>query len=494
MTTIRRRAALVAVTGALLAGAVACNSDKLAGLNKNPNYPSSVDKNLLFTQAATAGPTLVLGENMQLRFSELFSQHVAEYQYPDEDAYNIRPATIDSYWQTLYSGPLEDLKQAYTQSAAIGDSARVASVLTMRAYIYQNATDIWGDIPFSQANRGDEGIIKPVYDQQSVIYDSLLVELARAQKAATGAGAGFGASDPIYGGSKTAWHKFAASLRARVAIRISMKNPTRAATELTAVRDSGFASNADNALIRWPGDGQNDNPYFTSSLTRDDFRVSLTLIDTLKSLNDPRLPIYAQPTQEWQAALDDGDTTGVVKYAGLQNALTAADAAELGYYASRIGTKFFARNAPQVLMDYAEYEFIMAEAAQRALIPAGGTTAAQYYYNGITASMQYQGVSAPEIAAYLAQPRVIYTAGAAGLQQIALQKWIALYGVGTEAWAEQRRTGFPSLQVGPEASTTVIPRRLEYPQSEQSLNLANYNAAVARQGANNKTTKIYWQP
>lgn len=493
MTHIRRTAAVVAA-GALFIGAAACNTDKLAGLNKNPNYPSTVDKNLLFTQAATAGPALTLGSSMQLYFTELFAQHVAEYQYPDDDAYNIRPATIDSYWQNYYSGPLEDLKQAYVQSAAIGDSARVASTLTMRAYLYQNVTDLWGDVPFSEANRGNEGIIKPAYDQQSQIYDSLLVELARAQHMAKGTGAGFGGADPIYGGNKTAWYKFAASLRARVAMRISTKNPTRAAAELTAVRDSGFSSNADNALIRWPGDGQNDSPYFTTFLTRDDHRMSVSLVDTLLSLNDPRLPIYAQPTQEWQDALDEGDTVGVTKYAGLQNALTADEAAELGYYTSRLGTKFYQRNTPSVLMDYAEYEFIMAEAVERGLIPAGGTTAAQYYYNGITASMQFHGVAAPAIAAYLAQARVVYTPGAAGLQQIGLQKWIALFGEGTEAWADQRRTGIPDLVVGPEAVTAIIPRRIEYPQSEQSLNLANYNAAVARQGANTKTTKIYWTP
>ena len=87
--------------------------------------------------------------------------------------------------------------------------------------------------------------------------------------------------------------------------------------------------------------------------------------------------------------------------------------------------------------------------------------------------MQYHGVPAPAIAAYLAQPRIIYTPGAAGLQQIGLQKWIALYGEGTEAWADQRRTGIPNLVPGPEAVTTIIPRRIEYPQSEQSLNLTN---------------------
>ena len=490
MTHIRRTAAVVAV-GALLLGAAACNTDKLAGLNKNPNYPSTVDKDLLFTQAATAGPALVLGSSMQLYFTELFAQHIAEYQYPDDDAYNIRPSTIDAYWQNYYSGPLEDLKQAYVQSAAMGDSARVASTLTMRAYLYQNLTDLWGDVPFSQANRGNEGIIKPVYDKQSTIYDSLLVELARAEKVATGPGAGYSGADPIYKGSKIKWKRFAGSLRARLAMRISNVDPTRAATELNAlVADSAmFLSNADNAIIRWPGDGQNDAPYFSNFFTngRDDHRVSLTLVDTLLSLNDPRLPVFAQPTQAFQTS-----GTGP-EYAGLQNALSADSAAELGYYTSRLGTYFYARNMPSVLMDYAEVQFILAEAAQRGLLTVGGGTAATYYYNGITASMQYYGISSAAIASYLTQPAVVYNP-ANGLQQIGLQKWIALYAEGTEAWANQRRTGIPNLVVGPEASVSVIPRRIEYPQSEQSLNLANYSDAVARQGANSKTTKIYWQP
>jgi hypothetical protein len=148
---------------------------------------------------------------------------------------------------------------------------------------------------------------------------------------------------------------------------------------------------------------------------------------------------------------------------------------------------------PSILMDYAEVQFIFAEAAQRGLLTAGTGTAATYYYNGITASMEYYGISSAAIASYLAQPSVVYNA-ANGLQQIALQKWIALYAQGTEAWANQRRTGIPSLEVGPEATLAIIPNRLEYPQSEQSLNLSNYNAAVASQGPNDKTTKMWWQP
>ena len=112
--------------------------------------------------------------------------------------------------------------------------------------MHDGAADADDDVPFSEANRGNEGIIKPAYDKQSVIYDSLLVELARAEKIATGAGAGYGGADPIYKGSKIKWKRFAGSLRARVAMRISNVNPARAATELNAlVADSAmFLSNA----------------------------------------------------------------------------------------------------------------------------------------------------------------------------------------------------------------------------------------------------------
>jgi hypothetical protein len=144
-------------------------------------------------------------------------------------------------------------------------------------------------------------------------------------------------------------------------------------------------------------------------------------------------------------------------------------------------------------MVYAEVAFIQAEAANRGI---GGLTPAQaagFYNAGITASMEQWGVSPADIAAYLAQPGVAYAGGAAGLNQIGLQKWIALFAQGTEAWAEYRRTGNPAtLKAGPAAAINTIPRRVAYSVDEQSVNGPNRAAAVARQGADNMTTHVWW--
>ncbi|HMI45264.1 MAG TPA: SusD/RagB family nutrient-binding outer membrane lipoprotein, partial [Gemmatimonadaceae bacterium] len=116
------------------------------------------------------------------------------------------------------------------------------------------------------------------------------------------------------------------------------------------------------------------------------------------------------------------------------------------------------------------------------------------YNQGIEASMAQWGVTdATAIAAFLATPGIVYTPGTAGLRQIALQKWIALYTDGVEAWSEWRRTCVPeTVKPGPAAVIGTVPRRYQYSIREASVNSANMDAAVARQGADDFTTRIYW--
>jgi hypothetical protein len=149
-------------------------------------------------------------------------------------------------------------------------------------------------------------------------------------------------------------------------------------------------------------------------------------------------------------------------------------------------------------MTYAEVLFLQAEAAERGWITA---VAADLYAAAIRANMtQYRSAPVPpangptdgEIDAYLAQPRILYTA-APGLQQIALQKWLALFMQGSEAWANQRRTNMPALATGPDLTLSSIPVRFSYPPLEQSQNSANLEAAVARQGGGNDLiTRLWW--
>jgi hypothetical protein len=374
----------------------------------------------------------------------------------------------------------------------------------MQSWLFQNLTDLWGDIPYSTALNGLAGgdALKPTYDTQKDVYYGLLATLTQASTSMAGGNSsgdpGLGSADVIYKGKVGNWIKFSNSLRARLALRMSKADAAKADAELKAAFAGGvMTSNADNALMPWPGDGIYNNPWANNFSGRDDHRMARTLIDTLNALSDPRLPIYAQPTK--------ADPT---KYAGMQNGLDNTFTATFFNTTSRPGTIFypgatvygtFGTSAglatPSYILTYAEVCFIQAEAAAKGI---GGLNAAQsagFYNAGVTASITQWGGTAAQAAAYLAQPNVAYNP-ATGLAQIGVQKWIALFTQGTEAWSEWRRTGYPlGIVPGPSMYTDVgniIPRRLLYPPGEQSSNAVNLAAAVADMGGDTQNTRMWW--
>ncbi len=461
---------------ALVLGASACD-DGLTEINRNPNQPETVTAQYLFPQGVTASVGLIRGASFDLHFASLWAQHIAKIQYVDEDRYDIRPQTIDAWWTTLYSGPLMDLQK--TIDIAGADAGAAAPARVMMVWTYGQMTDTWGDIPFSDALRGEGGVAPPTYDTQQQVYDGILSQLAASSTALGGAANTLGSSDPIYAGNPAAWQRFANSLRARYGMRLSKVDPARAQAEVTAaLAGPVFTSNDHDASLRWPGDGSNDNPYYTNFRTRDDHRVSATLVDTLKSFADPRLGVYAARAAD----------TGL--YTGVPNGLTNAAALEYGLSrTSKVGTAFASPTSPSHLMTYSELLFIRAEAAQRNWV-AGD--AAVLYRAAITANMESLGISAADIAAYLAQPRVAYNP-ATGLQQIALQKWLSLYQQGSEAYAEVRRTGVPHLVPGPAAITgSAFARRMPYPNVEQATNNSNLQTAISSQGNVTMVGRLWW--
>lgn len=493
-----RRTGALFGTAALL-WATACNTSNLTDTNRNPNAPEQVSAALLFPTAVISSINMVRS-TMEITPSAFvhWPQYLAEYQYPEISYYQFRPTTSDAWWNIWYTGPLQDLEQALRQAKTQNKPNQIGPILTIRAFDYWVMTDMWGDIPFSQAGKGDAGNFAPKYDTQQSIYDSLLTNLKDANTMMTAAGGGFDTQDPVYAGNMTKWKKFANSLRARLGLNLSNVDANRAKSEVAAaVAAGGFESNADNAQVNWPGDGTNDNPWFNNQKegqgTRDDARFSATFIDTLLHLNDPRIAVFARPVQDPTCGTVPSCTAvSAGEFRGMPNGLEAGAAGLWGTKASRLGTQIFAADQPSYFMTYAEFSFIKAEAAERGWI-AG--SAAQFYNDGIRASMNQWGITdATEIANYLAQPRVVYQGGAAGLAQIGLQKWIALFTQGFEAWTEWRRTGFPNLTPALNARTTggVIPRRVIYPQTEQSFNLANLKAAINSQGGSDALEKKLW--
>lgn len=486
-------------TGALLALTVACNADDLTKVNNNPNNPTEAPPNALFTNAVRTGVSRWLGA-FNARTLSLTAQHLAEVQYPETDAYlrlttNFTTANFDG----AYTAELEDFQQviaAGTDNAAPG---LYGPALVMRIWGFAHLTDSWGDIPYTGALQADAGgSLSPDYDLQKDIYADFFTVLATASADMAAAPANavrYGAADPIYSGNLLSWQRFSNSLRARHAMRLSNVDAVKARAEFIAAMAAPgglMASNADNAQLFWPGDGVYDNPWATNFKTRDDHRISNRLMDVMQAANDPRIPVYAQPTE--------ADPT---RYAGMPNALTHEDAQGYLNTASRPGEVFYpgatvygnfggsGGSFPSFLMTYAEVSFLKAEAAERTWIPG---SAAVFYADGIQASMEQWGVtSAAAIAAFLANPAIAYAGGTAGLRQIATQKWVALYTNGPQAWAEWRRTCAPAtVKPGPDASTSYVPRRLEYSLTENAVNADAVAAATDRQGPDTFASRMYW--
>jgi SusD/RagB-like outer membrane lipoprotein len=487
----------------MLLGMSACDPDKLVNVNEDPNNPTSAPPQAVFTYATRISMQRWFGSNpTNMRGTVLTAQHLAQVQYPDEDTYSRLDGTVtDGSFIFTYAQELKNFQAVIDAGTSLNEPLFWGPAQVMRSLLFGYVTDVWGDVPFSQALQGDaeDAIILPAYDAQKDIYNGLFKDLSDAVTAIAGAPSSaksLGAADPIYSGNKLRWQRFANSLRARHAMRLANVDQTTAKAQLAAAiaAPGGLvASNADNAIMRWPGDGIYDNPWAANNRTRDDHRLSDRLMNEMLPVNDPRVPVYAQPTLANSSV-----------FAGMPNGLTAAQAGNYSLISSRPGRVFYSTNRfcagcagltgasfPSFVLTYAEVSFILAEAAERGWI-AG--SAAAYYAQGIRASMEQWGVtSTAAIDAFLAQPAIAYQAGTAGLRQIALQKWIALFTDGVEAWAEWRRTCVPAtVKPGPAAIINTVPRRYQYSTREHSVNETNVGEAVTRQGADDFTSRMYW--
>jgi hypothetical protein len=514
--------------------ATACNTDKLTTVNNNPNSPTDAPSTALFTNAARNAAGRWEDGVGGTRYA-FMSQHFAEVQYPDDDAYTrLRASATSGLFNSSYNVELQDLELVRRRGVAANDPSTWGPAQVLQLWEFGILTDVFGDIPYTQAFKADSGILSPKYDMQKDIYADMFAKLAAASTALGGTTSNaLGDADPIYAGVASKWRKFANSLRARHALRLVNVDAATANTQLAAAfADPGglILTNADNAKLTWPGDGIYDNPWANNFKTRDDHRPSTRLVGYLRSLNDPRTPIYAMPATTVIPELMDttkvkktngADTIlvtnktlnycpggGTTCYVGLDNALTQAKASPLVPNTSRPGAIFypgatsygtFGGNGgkfPSYMMTAAEVEFIRAEAAERSL---GGLTPAQaagFYDAGIRRSMEMWGVATTDIDAYILQPSVAYASGATQverLRRIAVQKWLALYTDPIQAWSEVRRTCAPAeVKPGPNASENILPRRFYYSTTDRAVNGANLAEAVARQGTDNFRTRIYW--
>jgi len=467
------------IAGLLLFSATSCKKE-LVRINQNPNGSQTAQPDYLLTAATKTTADTYWGVANSMDASLLFVQYWAKIQYTDPDRYIYTNSSFQELWTVGYSKSIVNLNQIIKLADAQGNTNYKGVALVLRSWTFSLLTDAFGDIPYKQAANIDQSIT-PAYDTQKDVYYGILDDLKAAQAALDPSGKAI-AGDIIYANNITLWKKFANSLRLRIALRIADRDATKAKQVLDDIQTEGsgyISSNAEIAQLVYL-DSPNQNPVSNLFDTRDDYRISKTIVDKLVSLNDPRLPIYASPTQ---------DPTPQT-YVGIPNGLLVGDASSLGFTkTSKPGAYFRAPHAPAVIISYAEVLFDRAEAAARGLTTEDAAT---LYNQAVTASLQQYGIADAAVAIYTALPAVQYDP-TNYKKSIGEQKWIALFGQGLEAFAEWRRLDYPQLQ--PAVAGTLggkLPVRFIYPGTEQSLNGTNYKAAVADQGPDLLTTKLWF--
>ena len=455
----------------------AASCDDFGDMNVNPNSPSNPNTASLLTGAGRN-----IGAAITNIVPALYTQQIGDVTYIEESRYK----TIQFSYNGWYAGPLINLQyviqlntDAATKNtaAANGSNAnQIAVARIMKAYFSQYITDMWGDVSYTQSLKGADNF-SPSFDTQQSIYTDIFKELKEAQGQFDGGKAVVG--DVLLGGNAAKWKKFANSLRLIAALRLSKVDPAKGKAEfVAALADGVLTANADNIKYTYLTEANNEHPLYNNYITtnRKDFAVSSTFVDYLAGLKDPRLPAMADKNIT-------GDYRGV-PYAVFPVTWKAQDV-------SLVAASLRQQNSSVNVVTYAQVLLAQAEAAALGWTSAN---AKDLYEAGIKASMEQYGVySAAGFTTYITQVKVAYSAAKA-IELIGNQRWIALFYQGSEAWAEWRRTGFPALTPAakPLNGGTAIPRRFAYPTTEATLNKANYDAAVAKQGKDDQYTRVWW--
>ena len=457
--------------------------------NVNPKAATDVPAETLMANAVRNSLAMIDNMGQNSNVSRMMTQYIGMTQYTDPSRYVFSVRQIpDGYWNASYLN-LQDFKevkkliQDLTGSDAFNrmNANRMAIVDILEVLVYHNLVDVLGNVPYTEALGGFDGKT-PVYDDQVAIYSDLQVRLSSDIVTLTaGASDGsWGSEDLVYGGDVAMWKKFAATLKARLGMRLADVNPATAQAELTAAINAGMLEPGESMQLHWTAVTPHTNTIYALFVpsARNDYGPANTIIDKMVDLNDARLPAYFTQT-------DTSTEVGVEKwaYVGITYGSTTVAYNSISHFSDAM----FAPDFPATFACNAEVEFMLAEAAARGFTVPG--TAQEHYEAGILESHAHWGVTMDPT--YLAHADVAWDV-ARNKELIGTQKWLAQNNRGMEGWATWRTFDWPVLNVPPDLAYTDIPYRYPYPFNEPDLNGDNYTAAASAIGGDNVRTLLFW--
>lgn len=470
---------------------------KLEDINVNPNNVSETHPQLLLTDIEW-NAFQVTGVD------PLFASRMV-LQTDGEDVYQFYKWDRGSY--SDYN-QLRNVTKMIEEAKRIESKAYEALGKLFRAYYFYELTLTFGDIPYSEALKGEtEALYSPVYDTQKSVFLGILNELAEANTLLTDDNSVID-GDIIYGGSSYQWRKFINSFRLKVLLTLSKKEADAdfniVSTFANIVSSQPIMeSNADNGQLEFIDElGSRYTEYNNSGYGSARY-MDTTFIKKLQDRNDPRLFIFSGQTR-------------VAKEGGLPlNDFTAYEGGDPIAPYNEVNLKAIDGNVskvnlrytdepttePHMILGYSELQLILAEASVRGWI---SSSAATHYANAVKASFGFYNTYATDYAqyvdeaaatAYLLEPLVDFTQASTTeerIERIIMQKYLPsfLQG-GWRLYFDHLRTGYPAFR---QLTGVTPPTRWLYPNSEYQQNAENVSAAITRQfgAGNDNIRQIPW--
>lgn len=400
--------------------------------------------------------------------------------------YYLTEASGTGFWNTSYKW-LKQVRDMRIAAEKENDKNYLAIAKVMNAWIYSNLTDAFGDIPFSEALKMEEGIMKPKFDKQKDIYTALLNDLKEANSLFDTTKK-LSEIDLFYNANNSndgilQWKKFCNSLSLRLLTRSLNKNgDLNVHARIQEIVNNPtvyplFTSNTDSAVLSLSGIA----PYLSPVARPQDFTTGRAagefFIDEMKKNNDPRMSMFFSTAK-------DLATNTSIGYKGAPSGYQLGTV--FSYQPSNLNQNLAKAPMKILLMTYSELQFILAELSFKNII--GGNTET-YYKNGVTSIIEQWGAVVP--ANYFTNTNVAYNQS---LERIMLQKYLSLFFVDHQQWYEFNRTGLPMLpNNGGLMNDGKMPKRFMYPPNAKVMNPENYQNAAQAIGGDNINTKLWWQ-
>lgn len=509
----------IVLIGFIAGATFACTSD-FEEINTNPNRTTVGE----IKASGMFEPLLYNGANAWMNYTWFWNNELIQFTAftggttRQEHRYFISDGNWQSVWN-LYTRYANNALHMYDLSLEQEEPSLEAIALTLKVLYMSNLTDIFGDVPYSEAftARKANGTTKPKFDSQKEVYEQMFADLLAANDIyASKPIFAKPALDGMYRGNMDQWRKFNNSLYLRLLSRVSGRSEMNTGAKMNEILSNPgkypiFTSNSDNATVTFSGNdpyrsefaNSNEGSFTSSGRKLTEQLINMTVLTDTNGnqiYEDPRLPIIGKknpnitvnPNNLWK-----GTIAGV----------SEQDQSTADRGSSWLNTAVFVRSdAPGTFMDYAEVQFILAEAALKGKISGGEAAAKTYYENAVTASVEKWAemgqfsevpvtITNADVTTLLTSDLASWDAATNKEELIGNQKYLALFWIGMEAYHEYRRTGYPNLTIGSGAvfNDFILPTRFAYPTTTMATNNENAQEALQRMGGdNNMKTPVWW--